>query len=240
MATSQNREGLELPRLGCDFCDEFSGGASNAFGRLYADTIRDRTLLATREFRIIPSLGQIVEGYLLVVATKHYQALADMPPELGEELVELNGRVRGALSDAYGPCIFFEHGARSENSGGCGIYHAHLHAVPLREGRDPIALLKERFSLKKLRSIREIAGEANGADSYLYYEDLHSNRYIFDVEYLPSQYMRRLLAEATGNDEWDWRECGWEEAVVSTIARLAKAFSTSEANAQPRLVGTAG
>src|SRR5207253_952486 len=61
--------------VACDFCDEFAGGLRNAFAKLYGDLIQARTLVATKEFRVIPSLGQIVEGYLLVVPAKHYATL---------------------------------------------------------------------------------------------------------------------------------------------------------------------
>lgn len=222
--------GLAKAGLTCHFCNEFSGGTDNAFAARYGGAPSSRTVLATPNFKIFPTLGQITEGYLLVAPFDHYGALADMPPALIQELAELNTRVRAALSGTYGPCIFFEHGARSENSGGCGIYHAHLHAVPFIEDTEPVSVLRERFGYKTLRSITDIASEANRADSYLYYEDLHSNRYIFEVEYLPSQYMRRLLAEVVGKGEWDWRKYGREEALLSTVRRLSQALGPEPSN----------
>jgi diadenosine tetraphosphate (Ap4A) HIT family hydrolase len=218
----------------CDFCDEFSGGHNNAFSRRYGSDPRGRTVFETQNFKVLPSLGQIVEGHVLVVPVRHYTALADMPSPLTEEVADLADHVRIALSANYGSCLLFEHGSRGVCSGGCGIYHAHLHAVPLREESEPVSLLKERFGYRKLGSIGDIASESNGTDSYLYYEDLHSNRYIFDVEYLPSQYMRRLMAEALGKDEWDWRKCGREEALLSTITRLSQAFGPAHAGPPTR------
>lgn len=211
----------------CDFCDEFSGGIQNSFAIRYRGLLQERTILATSNFKVIPTLGQIVEGYLLIVPISHYRALADMPPEPIQELVRLKDQVRAALLATYGPCIFFEHGARSANAGGCGINHAHLHAVPLSEEKDPIATLKEEFPFESLRANREITTEANGSNPYLYYEDLHSNTYVFDVEYLPSQYVRRLLAQNFGKVEWDWRKYEREEALLSSMARLSQVFGTS-------------
>lgn len=223
------RQSATIP---CDFCDEFFGGRRNTFATRYAGQLSNRIVFTTPNFRVIPSMGQIVEGYLLVVPIRHFGTLADMADELIQELEAHRDRVREVLVATYGPCIFFEHGARSESSGGCGIYHAHLHAVPLGKEREPITVLKDSFNYKKLESITDIAGEANGTDSYLYYEDLHSNKYIFDVERLPSQYLRKLVAEAVGKEQWDWRKYGREEALLSTVARLARAFGTKTRSLQ--------
>jgi len=210
--------------LPCDFCDEFSGGRNNAFYSRYGSDLRNRTIFYTQNFKVLPSLGQIVEGHVLIVPVRHYTALADMPRGPVEEMSGLAHRVRVALSINYGPCLLFEHGSRGDNSGGCGIYHAHLHAVPAVGSRDPICALKGMFRHQRLEGITEVGTKARGLKPYLYYEDTNSNSYLFEVDYLPSQYMRKLLVEMMGEGEWDWRKCGREEALLSTIARLSQAF----------------
>jgi hypothetical protein len=147
-----------------------------------------------------------------------------MPRALVEETADLADRARVALSSRYGSCLLFEHGSRGDCSGGCGIYHAHLHAVPTKDAKDLVAALKETFRHKNLESIVEIGTKANRFKSYLYYEDVNSRRYLFEVDCLPSQYMRKLLVEAIGEGEWDWRKYGREEALLSTMARLSQAF----------------
>jgi diadenosine tetraphosphate (Ap4A) HIT family hydrolase len=224
MARGQNKEGLGLLSGACDFCDEFRGGRENAFARLYGKRAPERILLATGQLCVVASLGQIVEGYLLVLPMQHYRALADAPHGFNEELADLKNSVRAVLSAAYGRCVFFEHGTRSENSGGCGIYHAHLHAVPLVQRTDPIVRLKQRFALKGISGIEKIGETIDPIDSYLYYQDLDSREYVCPVDHLPSQYMRRLLAETLGRPNWDWRECHQEGALLSTIARLTPCF----------------
>ena len=222
-----------IPWVGqCDFCDELSGSSQNSFAARYQGELRDRTVLSTNNFRVIPSLGQIVEGYLLVLPIAHYQALADMPIALLHELRELCGIVRQVVLGCYGPSVMFEHGTRTERAGGCGFYHAHLHVVPIDGASGLTELLKHSHPCRKLGDFEDIS-RVRANTSYLYYEDARSERYIFTTDYLPSQYMRRLLADALGKTEWDWRKSGKEQALLATVARISKALT------QPALRATA-
>lgn len=204
----------------CDFCDEFSGGKENAFSRIYGQELKSRALLHSQGFVVVPSLGQIVEGHLLIVPRWHYTALADMPPRLIVELSQLYGRVRVALSQTYGPTLFFEHGVRGTDSGGCGIDHAHLHGVPFKCFGEPIEELKKRHSFKSIAGISEIRKGAPPNSSYLYYEETNGKAWMCETDFIPSQYVRKLLAESLGTNSWDWRVCGREQSLVSSIAQI--------------------
>src|SRR5260370_16987094 len=127
----------------CEFCSEFSGDTYNSFHALYRGTMPPRHLLGTDNFRIFPSIGQIVEGYLLIAPVQHYCTLDELPTELVGELAAICERARSIVSQNYGPCISFEHGARGPVNGGCGIYHAHLHIVPLSATPAPLPPLTD-------------------------------------------------------------------------------------------------
>src|SRR5712692_1763618 len=155
----------------CDFCNEFAGGTSNAFHSRYHETPRRRVLFATENFRVFPSIGQLLEGYLLISSLAHYTTMDEMPTELVAELAAVCGHVRTVLSRIYGPCIYFEHGSRGPLNGGCGIYHAHLHATPLAGASDPANALKLRFPFMELAQLSEISKRSAGLLSYLFYQD---------------------------------------------------------------------
>src|SRR5947208_1712412 len=141
----------------CDFCDELSNGVDNTFVRTYQQTAKNRIIFRSRNFVVLPSLGQIVEGYLLIVPVSHYTAIADMPADIKLEISELCDRVRFAQTKTYGPSLFFEHGIRGKESGGCGVEHAHLHAVPFTSASEPIEELKKNHCLKMIDSISELS-----------------------------------------------------------------------------------
>jgi diadenosine tetraphosphate (Ap4A) HIT family hydrolase len=207
----------------CDFCDEFSGGHSNAFTRRYGK-MADRTIFDTGMFRVIPSLGQLVDGHLLVVPRRHFCAIADLPDRSVSELEILCDEVRLTLRRAYGDCVFFEHGIRGAGSGGCGIDHAHMHAVPVL-GNGVLGILTEKFAGTAIRGLGDLKNRVGRKLPYLFFRDRLGQRFVFPVEHLPSQYMRKLIAESSGEAEWDWRNSSWEPDIISTVNRLAPLFS---------------
>jgi diadenosine tetraphosphate (Ap4A) HIT family hydrolase len=208
----------------CDFCNEFSGRVENSFAARYRPDLQTRVLHSSKNFRVIPSLGQIVEGYLLIVPVKHYTAMADMPPELHDDLLRLCLRVRSSLSQVYGPALFFEHGVRGTKAGGCGVEHAHLHAVPFDAVREPIHELKNNHSFRVIQSISEISQRVSPNSPYLYYEETNGQAWVCETERIPSQYIRKLLAESIGIESWDWRISTREHALLSSISRLSGYF----------------
>ena len=208
----------------CDFCNEFAGGTNNAFHSRYHETLPIRILLGTENFRVFPSIGQLLEGYLLIAPLLHFTTVDEMPAKLVAELADIYDFVRTALSQNYGPCVCFEHGSRGPLNGGCGIYHAHIHAVPLVKLTDPVDALKARFPYAELTHLDEISNRSAGLPSYLFYQDSHARLYLFDTGPLPSQYMRKLMADALGSQDWDWRLAGREERLLATMRRLSGQF----------------
>jgi diadenosine tetraphosphate (Ap4A) HIT family hydrolase len=212
------------PTNHCDFCNELSGSARNSFARIYKGHPESRILLRSRESVVIPSLGQIVEGYLLVLPIDHWKALGDLTEPRLDEFAATSERVGNILKNQYGPYILFEHGARTEGAGGCGIYHAHLHATPLGAIPDPVETLKATYPYTELVRLSELSKKSAGMSSYLFYQDSKARVYLFNSGPLPSQYMRKLLADALNEKDWNWREAGREEHLLATLQRLSSHF----------------
>lgn len=211
----------------CDFCNEFSGSSENSFARIYGAQPESRILFRSSQLAVIPSIGQIVEGYLLVLPLDHFKALGDLPSAILEELAGVCDFIGRTFKEQYGPYILFEHGARSEGVGGCGIYHAHLHVAQLAGISDPVATLKLRFPYTEFAHLDEIRKHSAGLPSYLFYQDSNAKLYLFDTGPLPSQYMRKLLAEAVGGQDWNWRDAGKEKRLLTTLQRLSGQFDTN-------------
>jgi diadenosine tetraphosphate (Ap4A) HIT family hydrolase len=205
----------------CEFCDEFAGGKANSFAAHYGNEIACRTIMAQDNFRVLPSLGQIVPGYLLLVPNHHYRALADMSSEDLIAAETLKVSLKEHLRYAYGDCLFFEHGARTPDSGGCGINHAHLHIVPFPSEKDPVEKLTRAFPFEEVSDFLAIKC-IEPRRAYLYYESVRGDRYIFYPRFIRSQYIRQLLSEALGSGSWDWRQCGKEKRFLDTLARTSQ------------------
>src|SRR5690242_17652705 len=96
----------------CEFCAEFSATRShkNTFFHLLFPYLPDRILLETSNFVVTPGLGQIVEGYLLVITKSHFTSMGELPPRLFPEFDWLVQQSCEILQSVYGvDCLQFEH-----------------------------------------------------------------------------------------------------------------------------------
>lgn len=204
----------------CCFCSELKGHSDNEFSQIYSRGCPSSRLIAqTRTFVILPTLGQLTEGYLLIVTKKHYPSMGHLTTTQLCELEEVKQKISKILSSLYGKPIFFEHGPVTEGIGGCGVYHAHLHVAPIAETIDLIDNLR---SLKgdKIKTLEPLIDKINRGKSYLFYENQEAVKYIFDGDGVPSQFFRRILAEKLGKINWDWRRSGREKELLSTLKKL--------------------
>lgn len=217
----------------CDFCVAFARtgdiGMTPEFEKMVGSHI-SRTIFETEHFAVIASLGQIVEGYLLVLSKDHYPSIAHVPLTLYEELSLVYLRAKRVLSRCYSAPFIFEHGPMPEKephgellcSGGACVEHAHLHFIPLPVSSDPIVFrLKEELPWRPISQLVDIRIQAKRRMPYFFVETENGERYIFDAPIAPSQYLRRLVAVLIGKPKrWNWRQYPGAERVINTVSRL--------------------
>lgn len=213
----------ELPHYNCEFCAEFAGIRKSRFSEIYGSSFQSRVVTRTEHFVAIPTLGQIFDGSLLVLPVEHVETCAKIASHLRAEFASFVNRL---LHDgqSIGYPIFFEHGAVESSSGGCGLYHAHLHLVPLPRAVE----LTNIFSDATLEAPSLVAAldALRKSSEYLLIGD---GRQVIsrDVERsggnFPSQYFRRRLVEVFGiNRPWNWREFQRPEAgLLKTIRHFS-------------------
>jgi nucleoside 2-deoxyribosyltransferase len=148
-----------------------------------------------------------------------------LPPEVLAGLEEVKEEVRHVLNQAYGPCVFFEHGACDhQRAGGC-IDHVHVHALPLEEAIVELASQERPFSrIDGYESLQEWAHKP-----YVAIQNQTGSMFITNGEGLPGQFMRWVIAKAIGSPvDWDYTAFPHEERVRATIDRLAELFGGIE------------
>ena len=214
----------------CEFCFEFSGPESNKptfFQRLFPH-LHDRILLETKNFVVVPSLGQIVEGYLLVITKSHFSCMGEIPSFVYSELDWVIQHSSEILQTVYNvDCIQFEHGPSSPfQGGGCCIDHAHLHIVPLNVDIDLHLAERERYEASDYPAA--VKAFLIQRKPYLYIRFPPTSGYgsvVVDSNDLPSQYMRRVIAKGIGKeDKWDWNIFLGEKEVENCLAKLMPLF----------------
>lgn len=214
----------------CCICSQIAGDASND---LLAKTIGSgsyvrRIPIETEQFAVIPSLGPLVPGHVIVCPKQHHRSLSVVPSSYDEEFDGLLRRLRNLLCAAYSvPIHFFEHGMSREGSRVlCSVDHAHLHAVPT-----PVSIAEVLCSHAPilvpsgLSGLRSVAGDRE----YIFYESPNGERFVIpgNTHQFESQYLRRVFAEAIGNaGDWNWREHLKPDVAINTYNVLCTARSS--------------
>ena len=207
----------------CEFCAEFQTDGPARFRFMYRGVAASRIVASTAHFVAVPTLGQLFEGSLLILPTAHVETCAGLENHARSEMLGLLDEILIRCA-AFGSPIFFEHGATAANDGGCGLYHAHLHVVPLPAKVGPDLLFPEASNVD---TDLEVAWAAlTETDNYLLIGDKESVRFRdlqVDPGRFPSQFFRRRLAEHFELDRpWDWRSYSQvEPALIRTLAQVS-------------------
>ena len=133
----------------------------------------DKIYIKTDNFTVWLAVGQIVEGYSLIIPNNHYHCIGALPQSLQSEYLELKELVRKKLEEEYGGCIFYEHG----RVGVCNVqpgeqlcYHGHTHAIPTNV--DIIESFKDDGIIPiKLQEDKELFEKYYDYGHYLFYEN---------------------------------------------------------------------
>lgn len=204
----------------CEFCTEFLESSQSPFIQIYQGSLKSRIVYSTQNFVALPSIGQFVDNYLLLLPKKHYESLSELSvPEL-IELSETFNYLKSYLSQ-YGDVIAFEHGAKSISGGGCGVYHAHLHIIPLQSSINLFSFFKQKLIF--FDSLTEAFSSLSNSDQYIVV--INADNTIGTVNMTdnsnayPSQFMRKNICNALNiNMPWNWREYKLpEESLISIV-----------------------
>jgi diadenosine tetraphosphate (Ap4A) HIT family hydrolase len=198
----------------CQFCRHLADADSAG--------IEWTVMAETENLVAVPSIGALVNGWLLVVPKNHHLNFGDAirrSPGLVSEMEEIAARWEAT----FGPITWFEHGPKQAGTKvGCSIDHAHMHLVPL--GRiDLLAAARDRLGKASFTEISGFSALADAIDrgcSYLYIRLPDGTQWLEAANAIPSQSLRRVIAAEQGRaQEWDWKAFPRPELVHQTIAR---------------------
>ena len=189
----------------------------------------NQRLYETENFAVIPSLGAIVEGWLLVIPKEHCISFGYLQsPQLFDELNQLINKVGNVVQKLYGEYVIFENGAFCSNKlVGCGVDFAHIHIVPTKFNL--IETIENEFGIsydwKQIDNISESAKYVEDNKPYLYYNNQQRESFITTNDNIPSQLFRKAVAFNAGlSDEYDWKEYPFTENIHKTIETYKNSF----------------
>lgn len=206
----------------CCFCEEIASGPNRNFASRYPEAA-SRIMWTDGKLFAMPCIGQLQPGHFLIMPVAHHATLR----EAAVHVDRLDERVDIAIASVSenlwigkSRSLVFEHGARDPQDGGCGIYHAHLHVVPVSEVHDLPEALDFEFT-RHGTTLADLFADEPIAGSYALAGYWGDRLGLANLPVpLPSQYMRRKIAGMLGTPQWDWRASGREPAVLTALSAM--------------------
>lgn len=221
----------------CCFCDEYKNPAQSQFYNVIGRKAGylSRILLETENWYVVPTLGCLTVGYVLLVCKQHVLSLANLEEESYYEMLSLKANVESILFNQLGVrCIAFEHGAPNAFiKGANSVDHVHLHVIPY--ARPIWKDIEQTISGTRFENVKDYQALFtrwinNRPDSYLLFQDVDQRiYYASDATGMPSQLFRKCLAPHLGKEYWDWKSEYYIDNTIRTIELFKSAQSTATA-----------
>lgn len=178
----------------------------------------DEVLLSTESTIVLPALGAIAAGHVLVLPRQHLSSAQCLDPSDRTDFVRSLNDVADRLAQRMGPVTIFEHGAALAGSGPRSACSEHAH----------VQVLPGNYGLRNALDY-ELTYESPAA---FYSRDPPFYPYLFLCEsggdalvardVGQSQFFRRVLLDHLGDpDRWDYWVFPREDKVRETIALFA-------------------
>lgn len=211
----------------CSFCAEIEKRSEyNLFHEMLSPDIGYGYLVKeTENFVVMPSIGSLMPGYLLVVPRLHVLSFGLLSSTLDGELVQVLDFLTHWINRTYqSSCIFFEHGSVSfTKRGGSCTDHAHLHVVPVPKSVDLVSVMKRDFATRKIEGLNELREQVKRDVPYLFLRHHDGSLYVCDAPDAKSQHLRRdLVKQLNLGEVWDWAVFPGGDHIIATIDAFNK------------------
>ena len=155
----------------------------------------DTVLIETPHFAVVPALGSLVVGHVMVVTKQHISSLSRLEESELAEYTALVDRIAQVVGETE-PLLQAEHGSLAGVGGGC-IEHAHVNIVPGQ------ASASELFSdYPESQTIDSAAQLRAVQPPYIFLSGFTVR--VLPAAGVPSQLIRRRIWNSIGRSDWDY------------------------------------
>ena len=207
----------------CFLCEvaRHKGFESLAKYNQFIDKPVDCIIYESDNFYVVPELGALKQGYLMIVPKRHILSVAQFPEELMPEYHQVCKDVEEMLLKAFNGHVvsFMEHGSgpSGKTSHKKSIVHAHTHVVvdfTLKKWYRDMVQMKVCDDISAARDVHYFSYQ-QGSDGELYVAmdpDVYTQR----------QFPRQVMAEELGfaPDQYNWRWYEFDEVTDATLFHL--------------------
>lgn len=200
--------------IACDFCTDLANGLPLQ---------PSRPMWVSSRLALMPTIGPLTTGHMLLVPRQHLTSFGALDAADWADALKAIAGVEGLLERRFGVTLAFEHGTSgSPTAGGCGIDHAHMHFLPVRRsvrGLPPLPDAKwHQLDDNWLVQLQSLSSQRV---SYVYIRTAEGSHFATPVRSLPSQFVRRWMAEQVGLKRWDWRQSDPERDFAAAAGWMA-------------------
>ena len=165
----------------------------------------DTILFQNNNIYVQVDISPLTIGHILIISNYHYLNFYEMPKEIKDDVIKIKEKLKKIYKELYNTdVLFFEHGSAQSGYAGASIDHAHLHCIPYNN-----------YDLKN--TLNNLLGDNKECDiltnydfnnefSYIYIENENDGKLIYKVNKLPSQFLRKLILEKIGDNNFLWQE----------------------------------
>jgi len=217
----------------CPLCEEVCASSQSRFYEIFGRSDSCFSFPIAKQYKIAPSIGALVPGHMLLVSRDHELNIGAKlhSHESISEFKSVINHLISAVSPAFGQkFIIFEHGSTRPSVTLCSTAHAHVHMVPIQAETERRVLDEVSAADPAELSWSELAQSACEAQDFVWVARATSSGVASRVQLLaaanrPSQFMRRIIANAIGMPTWDWKEDPRTSSVLATYQELRLRFS---------------
>lgn len=209
----------------CFLCEiaNYRGFRSLDLYNQYVDNEVDCIIYESPNFYVVPELGALKQGYLMIVPKEHILSVAQFPNEIMEEYYEVCKDIEKILLSTFNGSVvtFMEHGSgpSGKSSHKKSIVHAHTHVVvdfTLDEKYKKMVKLIKCDDISKAKDVH-----------YFSYQEGTSRDLTISMDpnvYVQRQYPRQVMAKELGYapEQYNWRQNEFKEITHTTLYMLCK------------------
>jgi len=171
-------------------------------------------LYENKSFIVLPSIGPLKEGQVIIASKLHTLNLLSMPAESKKDILPI---ITLAIKILGNNILFAEHGTFLNQNGGSCIEHTHLHVFPSYEHYfdildDVLPILNSSFELVDLEKPTTVDFP------YILTFDLRNNSRIYEAYNAHSQMIRKAICIKEGNEFGDWKKDKRIDLINRTIS----------------------
>ncbi len=188
---------------GCALCKAIADANSDP----EPTRLENTPLARSKHFVVLPSLGPLVLGHVLVVSRSHHPNLLSMGTNGLTAYEDFKRETSTRLSYYQDGLLEAEHGSLENKPAGACVVHTHIHWLP---GQAHLAS-------SIIGQLVSASPKSNAGNLPYFLLRAGNNWEQYQAQNLPAQYLRRRFCELKGRDDWDWAVVPRFDLIKSTI-----------------------